>query len=62
MKTNRESLTAFPATADSPAPTTVQGNQNQNAKKTFAEPELSSPVDVIESTTFFQSADSGATI
>jgi hypothetical protein len=31
------------------------------AKKTFVEPELSSPVDVLEATTFFQSATSGAT-
>jgi hypothetical protein len=30
-------------------------------KKTFVEPELSSPVDVLEATTFFQSASSGAT-
>ena len=29
------------------------------AKKTFVEPELSSPVDVLEATTFFQSATSG---
>jgi hypothetical protein len=31
------------------------------AKKQFIEPELSSPVDVLEATTFFQSASSGAT-
>jgi hypothetical protein len=31
------------------------------AKKIFVEPELSSPVDVLEATTFFQSATSGAT-
>jgi hypothetical protein len=31
------------------------------AKKTFVEPELSSPVDVLEATTFFQSATSGVT-
>jgi hypothetical protein len=31
------------------------------AKKTFVEPALSSPVDVLEATTFFQSASSGAT-
>jgi len=31
------------------------------AKKTFVEPELSSPVDVLEATTFFQAASSGAT-
>ena len=31
------------------------------AKKAFVEPELSSPVDVLEATTFFQAATSGAT-
>ena len=31
------------------------------AKKKFVEPELSSPVDVLEATTFFQAATSGAT-
>ena len=30
-------------------------------KKVFVEPELSSPVDVLEATTFFQFTDSGAT-
>jgi len=30
-------------------------------KKQFIEPELSSPVDVLEATTFFQAATSGAT-
>ena len=30
-------------------------------KKPFVEPEVSSPVDVLEATTFFQVADSGAT-
>lgn len=30
-------------------------------KKTFVEPELSVPVDVLEATTFFQAADTGAT-
>ena len=31
------------------------------AKKKFIEPELSTPVDVLEATTFFQSATSGVT-
>jgi len=30
-------------------------------KKTFVEPTISSPVDVLEATTFFQSLDSGDT-
>lgn len=29
------------------------------AKKQFVEPEISTPVDVLEATTFFQGADSG---
>ena len=33
----------------------------QTAKKKFIEPELSTPVDVLEATTFFQAATSGAT-
>jgi hypothetical protein len=31
------------------------------AKKLFVEPEISAPVDVLEATTFFMSATSGAT-
>jgi hypothetical protein len=31
------------------------------AKKTFIEPEISSAVDVLEATTFFQTTESGAT-
>ena len=31
-------------------------------KKVFVEPELSSPVDVLEATTFFQFSDSGVTL
>ncbi len=31
------------------------------ARRAFVEPEVSFPVDVLEATTFFQSADSGAT-
>lgn len=30
-------------------------------KKAFSEPEISSPVDVLEATTFFQATDSGVT-
>jgi len=31
------------------------------ARKTFVEPAISSPVDVLEATTFFQTVDSGGT-
>lgn len=30
-------------------------------KRAFSEPEISSPVDVLEATTFFQATDSGVT-
>ena len=38
----------------------VNGNENEG-KKTFVEPSISVPVDVLEATTFFQAATSGAT-
>jgi len=41
--------------------TTSQFEVVPTAKKKFVEPELSSPVDVLEATTFFQAATSGAT-
>jgi hypothetical protein len=34
---------------------------NTNGKKPFVEPEISAAVDVLEATTFFQAATSGAT-
>jgi uncharacterized radical SAM superfamily Fe-S cluster-containing enzyme len=33
----------------------------ETAKKQFIEPEISTPVDVLEATTFFQAATSGST-
>jgi hypothetical protein len=42
----------------------TEGIQAEGAvisKKTFVEPEVSFPVDVLESTTFFQFTESGAT-
>jgi hypothetical protein len=51
QKTNQHDETAAPAgTASSTA-----------AKKTFVEPVISQPVDVLEATTFFQTVDSGGT-
>jgi hypothetical protein len=32
------------------------------ARKAFVEPKISSPVDVLEATTFFQAVDSGGTV
>ena len=42
----------------------TEGTQTDGAdlsKKTFVEPEVSFPVDVLEATTFFQFTESGAT-
>jgi hypothetical protein len=42
----------------------TEGNSTDGAvtsKKAFVEPEVSFPVDVLESTTFFQFTESGAT-
>jgi len=47
------SLTQTEAVANSEAMAT--------AKKQFIEPEISTPVDVLEATTFFQATSSGAT-
>jgi hypothetical protein len=41
---------------DTPAP-----ERPADAKKTFVEPAISQPVDVLEATTFFQTVDSGGT-
>ncbi len=60
LKTNPESVIASPMTAESRASNSIQTSQHI-AKKTFAEPELSSPVDVLDATTYFQSVDSGVT-
>lgn len=40
---------------------TVQSAEPAARKKTFVEPEVSFPIDVLEATTFFQLTDSGAT-
>lgn len=37
------------------------GNELSDRKKPFVEPAISVPVDVLEATTFFQAATSGAT-
>ena len=51
QKTNQHDETPTP---DRPQSATA-------AKKTFVEPAISQPVDVLEATTFFQVADSGGT-
>lgn len=39
----------------------VNTNESTEDKKVFVEPAISVPVDVLEATTFFQAATSGAT-
>jgi len=39
----------------------VKQDPLQTSKKQFVEPEISMPVDVLEATTFFQTASSGVT-
>lgn len=43
------------------ATASAEENQISSSKKTFIEPEISVPVDVLEATTFLQAVDSGAT-
>jgi hypothetical protein len=42
-------------------PLEVDSTNQETARKLFVEPEISSPVDVLEATTYFQGVDSGAT-
>ena len=47
---------------ESAAPTEAAVAPNAaTTRKTFVEPAISSPVDVLEATTFFQTVDSGGT-
>jgi hypothetical protein len=46
---------------DSPVHQTEVTEVIPTAKKQFVEPEISTPVDVLEATTFFQAISSGAT-
>lgn len=43
------------------AVTSSEETQPGSSKKTFIEPEISVPVDVLEATTFLQAVDSGQT-
>ena len=46
---------------DAVVPNTPAAATQAAPKKTFVEPAISQPVDVLEATTFFQVADSGGT-
>ncbi|MEO5820024.1 MAG: hypothetical protein ABIT71_05925 [Vicinamibacteraceae bacterium] len=43
------------------APRSDTATTDGSARKAFVEPKVSSPVDVLEATTFFQAVDSGGT-
>lgn len=42
--------------------TTVEANLNETAKRSFVEPEISGPVDVLEATAFFQGITGGTDV
>ena len=54
QKTNQHDETPAPEGSAGTTPSAA-------AKKTFVEPAISQPVDVLEATTFFQVVDSGGT-
>lgn len=56
--TNKAEVQNIPVPADS-LETASDSTPKDSGKKTFVEPELSHPIDVLEATTFFQSPDSG---
>jgi hypothetical protein len=57
----KETSFSVPENIASESESTSQFEVVPTAKKKFVEPELSSPVDVLEATTFFQAATSGTT-
>ena len=48
-------------TPENEAPRADAVTTDAPARRTFVEPTISSPVDVLEATTFFQAVDSGGT-
>ena len=54
-------MTAQKTNQHDETPTPDRPQSTAAAKKTFVEPAISQPVDVLEATTFFQVADSGGT-
>ncbi|MCM3869323.1 MAG: hypothetical protein ND895_01330 [Pyrinomonadaceae bacterium] len=58
--TNKPEATIVTRIADSNETKAVT-ELTQSGKKGFVEPEITVPVDILEATTFFQTASSGAT-
>jgi hypothetical protein len=59
--TNKPEVTIVSGNADANENKAVTTELTQSGKKGFIEPEITVPVDILEATTFFQTASSGAT-
>jgi hypothetical protein len=59
--TNKTETMGVTETTDQPAKTSATNQPSDAGKKAFAEPEITAAVDILEATTFFQAATSGAT-
>lgn len=59
--TNKPEATIVNGIADSNETKSATTELTQSGKKGFVEPEITVPVDILEATTFFQTASSGAT-
>jgi hypothetical protein len=59
--TNKAEATIVDGLAESNETKVATTELNQSRKKRFVEPEITVPVDILEATTFFQTAESGAT-
>jgi len=59
--TNKLEVTNVNGIAESNETKVATTELTQSGKKRFVEPEITVPVDILEATTFFQTASSGAT-
>lgn len=59
--TNKPEATIVNGIADTKETKVATTELTQAGKKGFVEPEITVPVDILEATTFFQTASSGAT-
>lgn len=59
--TNKTEATSVNGIAESNESKVATTELTQSGKKRFVEPEITVPVDILEATTFFQVATSGAT-
>ena len=58
--TNKAEATKVNGIAESSETKVATTEPTQSGKKSFIEPEITVPVDILEATTFFQTASSGA--